>query len=311
MIIKDNLYFDRKDWISPSDIRGVRTPLEFLTKKNAPAEQKAAFDIGTAFHTLVLEPEQFEKDVKVILNKELPSPFAINRDGTPSLSGKGNKEYIESIRTANPGKSILFETQFALISAMRDSVMSMKGINEIFDFKNGIIEHAFYVKYVFKPNGSLAKVEPVDVDYKVKNEYEIKVRTRPDFVHKTKFFDVDLKSTTDASPAGFSKTASEYEYDIQAAMGLDIVSACLGKEYETFLFIAVEKSEPYSAVLYDLLYEDIIDAQMIYLRRLNMIREAINSNYFKGYEVYSDNEYGMITLAMPAWSKKSRIEAKF
>ena len=159
--------------------------------------------------------------------------------------------------------------------------MSLPGIDQILDFQNSYVEHAFYVKYVFRKDGSLAKVEPVPMDYEIANPYEVKVRTRPDFVHKTKLFDLDLKSTQDASPLGFARNAADKEYDIQAAMGLDIVSACLGVEYETFLFIAVEKSEPYNAALYDLYYDDIVDAQKVYLRRLNMIREARNSNSFQ------------------------------
>ena len=96
---------------------------------------------------------------------------------------------------------------FNMITRMRDSVMApCRGSIRFSTSRIPYVEHAFYVKYVFRKDGSLAKVEPVPIDYEIANPYEVKVRTRPDFVHKTKLFDLDLKSTQDASPlASFEK----------------------------------------------------------------------------------------------------------
>ena len=49
----------------------------------------------------------------------------------------------------------------------------------------------------------------------------------------------------------------------------------------------------------------------VYLRRLNMLRESFNSKRFAGYEINSDNEYGLLTLRMPAYYKQRTQNAKF
>ena len=56
---------------------------------------------------------------------------------------------------------------------------------------------------------------------------------------------VDLKSTNDASNDAFVRDAVRYGYDFQAAMYLEGVKAVMGVEHG-FVFIAVEKVEPYA-----------------------------------------------------------------
>ena len=56
---------------------------------------------------------------------------------------------------------------------------------------------------------------------------------------------VDLKSTNDASNEAFLRDAVRYGYDFQAAVYLEGVKAVTGIEHG-FVFIAVEKTEPYS-----------------------------------------------------------------
>ena len=56
---------------------------------------------------------------------------------------------------------------------------------------------------------------------------------------------VDLKSTNDASNDAFMRDAVRYGYDFQAAMYLEGVKSVTGVEHG-FVFIAVEKTEPYA-----------------------------------------------------------------
>jgi hypothetical protein len=103
-------------------------------------------------------------------------------------------------------------------------------------------------------------------------------------------------------PSSFSRDAAEFEYDIQAAMGLDIVSANLKVDYETFLFLAVEKQAPHDAILFDLLAEDIRRAKAEYIRRLKFIREAYNSGIWQGFQILAnDPDYPLITLRLPKY----------
>ena len=56
---------------------------------------------------------------------------------------------------------------------------------------------------------------------------------------------VDLKTTTDASPEGFKKSASNFDYHLQAAIYLRISGR------ERFYWIAVESAAPYNVAVYE------------------------------------------------------------
>lgn len=60
---------------------------------------------------------------------------------------------------------------------------------------------------------------------------------------------VDLKTTRDASPEGFSKSLLTYRYHVQAAYYLDGLRA-LGHTPKAFVFVCVENRAPYEAAVY-------------------------------------------------------------
>ncbi|MBK7542908.1 MAG: PD-(D/E)XK nuclease-like domain-containing protein [Candidatus Competibacteraceae bacterium] len=62
---------------------------------------------------------------------------------------------------------------------------------------------------------------------------------------------VDIKTTKDASPAGFAKAVANYRYHVQQAHYL-AGCAALGLPASDFVFVAVEKAEPYPVACYQL-----------------------------------------------------------
>ena len=122
---------------------------------------------------------------------------------------------------------------------------------------------------------------------------------------------LDVKSAMSVDPEKFASDAAKLEYNIQAAMGLDIASACENVEISSFFFVACEKSEPYDSVTFDVLESDLDIAREIYLRRLNRIREAAQAKDFPGFESYANNEYGVLVLKMPEWYTNTRHQAKW
>ena len=63
---------------------------------------------------------------------------------------------------------------------------------------------------------------------------------------------VDIKTTTDASPAGFAKAVASFSYHVQAAHYLAGVKDATGWEAAGFVFIAVEVDEPHEVGVYSL-----------------------------------------------------------
>jgi len=57
---------------------------------------------------------------------------------------------------------------------------------------------------------------------------------------------IDLKSTEDASEAGFARSVATYRYHVQHAHYASAFQS-LGHELRAFLFVAVEKAAPFAA----------------------------------------------------------------
>ena len=301
----------RSDWISPSDIKGLRVPMDFVVKRRKPVEHKDIFDIGTAVHTAILEPEEFAKTVTYFPEEKFPDQKNKTLDGACKLTPQ-NKEALAEFQQQNKQKIVLRESYWNEIAEMVLSYQSNWGATRLLSPKKGLIEHSFYTRYVFQRNGDLDRIEGAPMDAKRDSNLIMLVRTKADYVHqKDRPFAADVKTAVSVDPREFSRSAARLEYDIQAAMVCDIVSANMGEYYESFIFVAIEKTPPYYVAMYDVNYTDIKDAHNKYIKRLNQIRKGFNSKKFPGFEYLADNDWGLLPLDLPAWYKKYQNESKF
>lgn len=297
------------DWISPSDLKGLRTPKDFLAKREKPFERKNYFDVGTACHTLVLEPYKFKTEVTYFPENDFPD-VKLNKDGSRALTPK-NKVAMEEFRGKNENRVVLRQKDFVMIKAMANSVFDYPATKVLLDRKNAHIEKSFYARYIWNNNGEFERIEPAEKEDKRDSENIMLVRTKSDFVHKTRLYTLDFKTTVDASPGGFSREIAKFELDIQGAMVNDLVGINVGKQYEAFVLLVVEKSPPYQSAMYDVRTQDLYEAQTVYLRRLNIIRQAMNSGKWAGFEMYADNCYGLINMKLPEWYRHQKEVSPF
>ena len=286
--------------------------MDFIVKRSRPIEHKDFFDIGTAFHTAVLEPEIFSKEVTYFPEVDFPDKKNPNKDGSASMQPKANKEALFEFSNLpeNKGRVILREVNWDMIAAMVLSFEAHWGAKRMLDLKNGLSEHSFYARYIWTKAGLFDRIEPADSTDKSDSPLVMMVRTKADFAHNVRDFAMDLKSTISVHPKKFAKQAADLEYDIQAAMVLNLVSTNKKDRYETFIFCAIEKTWPYYLAMYDVDYSDIIQAEHIYLRRLNEIRKAKIDGKFKGYEYLADNEFGLLPLELPGWYRTQQATSK-
>jgi hypothetical protein len=119
----------------------------------------------------------------------------------------------------------------------------------------------------------------------------LRCKCRPDWCRGGTL--VDLKTTTDASPAGFAKSVANFRYHVQAAHYL------AGTFAERFVFIAVEKTYPYAVGVYKLDAEAM--AHGAELRRVNMqtIADCRAIGEWPGYST------GVESLSLPSWALKT------
>jgi hypothetical protein len=109
---------------------------------------------------------------------------------------------------------------------------------------------------------------------------------------------VDLKTSSDASPDGFTKAIANYDYALQAAFYLDICRA-EGIQANQFVFLAVETKPPYMTGIYEIDPIWLEFGRDEYRRALRIFDQI--DDYAE--PIYRDLVDGSLkqTLTAPAW----------
>jgi len=122
----------------------------------------------------------------------------------------------------------------------------------------------------------------------------LELRCRPDLYNPSDCVMSDVKTTTDASPAGFLREVYKWRYDVQGAF-YSYVAKLAGWEVRHFTFLAVETSLPYAAHMHVMGMEALEVGRRDMMRTLEKIAEA------KAKDDYS-LDWGKFTMVHPpAW----------
>lgn len=187
----------------------AKTPYHFwyehLSGRATPKEETEALIVGSALHTLILEPHLFEHSFAVL----------------PKLDRRtkeGKKDY-ELFITENPNQKILTQEQFDKINSIKSHIMEHDVVPIL--LKDSVYEQSLF--WTDKDTG-------------------LQFKARPDIWSKNMI--MDLKSTDDSSLLRFKASAYKYGYYLQAAMLYEACMA-LDKPFKLFVILAIEKKEPY------------------------------------------------------------------
>jgi exodeoxyribonuclease VIII len=116
----------------------------------------------------------------------------------------------------------------------------------------------------------------------------LRCKCRPDWLNGATV--VDLKTTTDASPAGFAKSCAAFRYHVQASHYL------AGLPAERFIFIAVEKTYPYAVGVYQLDADAMQRGDELRKQNMRMIADCRAINEWPGYSTTCES------LSLPKWA---------
>lgn len=119
----------------------------------------------------------------------------------------------------------------------------------------------------------------------------LRCKCRPDWVSGLTI--VDLKTTTDASPAGFARSVAQYGYHVQQAHYLDSHIA------DRFIFLAVEKTFPYCVAIYELDADAVAVGKQLQQAALQQIANCHTAQAWPGY---TDQ---IQTLSLPRWAQQT------
>lgn len=242
----------------------LRSPLTYYSKHldpNRPQDDPtAAMIAGTLTHTLLLQPEEFHKR------------YVVRPDWVDGRK-KDGKEWLEM----NSDRICLKEEQMAVAEGQVASIKSKPSVYALFEGAQTEVP----MFWIDKETGALCKIKPDSVKQAGGGVVL-----------------ADLKTTSDASPAGFSKSAGAFGYHIQQSLYCEGYEAVTGVPVIGFVFVAVSNEYPYDCAPYVL--DDVAESH----GKLK-VRQALNTYAkCKADGVWPGFGSDIKTLSLPPWTLK-------
>lgn len=243
-----------------------RSPLHYWAKyldpQREPQEPTPAMLLGTAIHSAVLEPHSFANDYVVF-----PKIDRRTKEG---------KAYYDELVAQAAGRTIISADDYATCVSIQDNVRRHPAAQVLLN--DGEPELSVYWRD--EQTGVLCKCRPDWMNYKANTI-------------------IDVKSTDDASPAGFQKSIVKWGYHVQAAWYLDGVKAATGHAPKAFIFAAFEKTRPFATAFY-YADEDMIElGRQLYRERLDVFAACLKNNSWPGYPQQ------LSPISLPGWVMKA------
>jgi exodeoxyribonuclease VIII len=223
----------------------------------APREEKNFFDLGEAGHIAALQPEQFE---------------ALVYRGPDDR--RGNKWTDAQEFCKIEGKVCLTSKDYDKALMIRDTLHADPTINSLVASSAAQVEASGF--WTDAETGSLC-------------------RCRPDLYRPDLSLIVDLKTTTSAHPGKFARSVVDYGYHAQEAFYTDGLRA-LGQSVNAFVFIAVEKTDPFAFAIYELPPSIVDEGRAIMRKALDKYAECKRTDTWPGYA------NGVQELQFPRWA---------
>lgn len=250
--------------VSKSHLDAIaRSPLhyweKYLNPDRQPEPPNPAFIIGSAAHSLVLEPQAFVRD------------FAVAPEGINRRTNEGKAQWA-AFESQAGGKTIIDGETYRQAQAIAAAVANHPAAGPL--LREGQAEV------------SVLASDP---------ETGVAIKCRPDWLRDDGWI-VDLKTTSDASPAGFGKSVANFRYHVQAAWYLDTMTAAYGEAPSGFIFVAVEKVAPYAVGVYR------IEAEAIAMGRRHARRNLTDLVACREANRWPDFGAEIQSLVMPRWA---------
>jgi hypothetical protein len=207
------------------------------------AENKSVFDIGTALHLAVLEPEEFEERVVCHEYEEYRS---------------GDAKFIRDGAYA-AGKTPLKPSEGDLVEELRKSIWAEREIAEKLE-RPGDAEISMEWEWEGVP-----------------------CKARPDFLPSDYSFVLDLKTANTAQPEALGRKAMVEGWHVRAAWYLAGVQAVTGVTPQTYWFAVVEKDAPHIAQLYEMDPKALVRGEQIIMRALDQFAACQRSGFWPKY----------------------------
>jgi len=310
--LSSNDYHAEREHYSSSQLKDMLYSPKLFYKKyitrEIPREENAAFDIGTYFHTAILEPHLLKKECAVY-------------EGTRA----GSK--WESFKTLHSGKAIITKSEYQkamnCVNAIKQCPISLGyialGTPEVSAFltlyvKDGSVYFRNSSQTFRMTYAGWREVTTVIHDnfFIGKNVVEVGVKVRADSIDLNGVTISDLKSASgDVSDEYAIKgKTSDYSYDLSASLYLDIFSAVVGRTYKDFIWLYASKT------LHEKLNAPIgkpwrADADNVKIGRAKWIKAILDIAYYQNIDWKLDSDSSVLNDLGPKEHELVWLNKKF
>lgn len=252
---------------------------EYLNPDYVKPESTQNMFLGSLVHTLVLEPEKFNDEYivepiydplpKVGLLKDLGREEYDRQKAQREAVSVANDMLKDKFNEQAEGKIIVSRETYDKACSMQDAVLKN---NECMDLIDGAdIEKSIF--FTHQPTGLQCKVRP--------DAWMGSVVT-------------DLKTCYDASYRTFQSEAMRYGYFLQAGMIYRALQS-INQSLDEFVFICVEKNEPYLIATYVLDHDAIDYGVELFDKLMFDLKDCYDNDRWPAYDLQ--------TLCVPGWAK--------
>ena len=257
--VTNEAYHADRSCVSVSGLKQLlRSPAHYQAYLNGHRKETPAMFLGTAVHARLLEPELFADEYVIA-----------------PTSDKRQKAYKE-FELAHANKRILTPDQAASIEGIAQSVATHVSARTL--LRAGLVEHT--IIWQDEETGIWQKIRPdclcIDFDTGIC---------------------LDVKKTTDAAPASFSRACVQYDYDLQAAVYLEGLRRIFQRDFD-FVFLAVEEDAPHGCALYGAPAEMLERGHRRYREAMRILKACRDTDSWPSYQ--PDGDYEL--LSWPRWA---------
>lgn len=223
-----------------------------------PKEESLALDMGTVLHAEILENEK--------------AHVVIPRDVLATNGSRRGAQW-DQFEAEHAGKILLKEAEYAPVAHMTEAIKAHEAANRILFGTAGSNEVS--VRWICEQTGVLRRAR---IDRLLGNLI------------------CDLKSCRDAGAKAFAKVALDLGYHRQAAYYQDAMQAMTG-ERMPFVFIAVEKTPPFTCAAYELNDEFLMLGRQDNERLLRQFCACRDSGNWT-----TESHGKIVSLSCPPWA---------
>lgn len=275
--LPSNDYHATPNSYSSSTLKDALVDVEFFHKKHVlkliEREEIPAFDVGTYFHTGVLEPHKL-------------------KDECIAFTGKVRRgAEWEKFKKIHDGKVIVTPAQLEqaenLMKCVQDSPVAMGFIRRGQPEVSAFIEITVYGGEIYylarawkltRDGWEDADLSEDAIDIVRKNGVHMVIKVRADSLGKD--FVLDLKSTTGNAKDEYAmrEKIKYYKYELSAALYLDVFTAVTGSHYGKFIWTFASK-DFHNSRSYLASQNNILIGRKKYKKSILKIADALSSDW--------------------------------